>query len=111
MHAYCLDWCATKLQPGAKVLDVGCGSGYLCAAYYEMVKNNEGKAHVIGIDHITDLTMFSVKNLNKNYSNQLSDGSIRIVCGDGRQGWTEGAPYDIIHVGAAAPQVPEVLLK
>jgi protein-L-isoaspartate(D-aspartate) O-methyltransferase len=29
---------------------------------------------------------------------------------DGRQGWPEFAPYDAIHVGAAAPEIPQPLL-
>lgn len=37
------------LQPGAKALDVGSGSGYLCAAFYEMM-DRQGK--VVGIEHI-----------------------------------------------------------
>ena len=49
------------------ILDVGCGSGYLCAAFYEMVKNKDDTAHVVGIDRITELTEFAVKNLSKNY--------------------------------------------
>ena len=47
MHAYCLGWLENVLQPGAKVLDVGSGSGYLCAAFYEMTR---GK--VVGIEHV-----------------------------------------------------------
>lgn len=31
--------------------------------------------------------------------------------GDGRQGFPEGAPYDAIHVGAAAPNVPKSVRK
>jgi protein-L-isoaspartate(D-aspartate) O-methyltransferase len=30
---------------------------------------------------------------------------------DGREGWPELAPYDAIHVGAAAPQIPEALVE
>jgi len=30
---------------------------------------------------------------------------------DGRLGYPDGAPYDAIHVGAAAPTVPKALLK
>jgi protein-L-isoaspartate(D-aspartate) O-methyltransferase len=30
---------------------------------------------------------------------------------DGREGWPELAPYDAIHVGAAAPQIPEALIQ
>ena len=32
----------------------------------------------------------------------LASGKVAFVRGDGREGWTEGAPYDAIHVGAAA---------
>lgn len=31
--------------------------------------------------------------------------------GDGRDGCDEHAPYDIIHVGAAAPKTPDILLS
>lgn len=30
---------------------------------------------------------------------------------DGRQGWSEGGPYDAIHVGAAAEEIPEALIE
>lgn len=30
---------------------------------------------------------------------------------DGRQGWPEFAPYDAIHVGAAAPEIPPALIE
>lgn len=30
---------------------------------------------------------------------------------DGRQGWPEFAPYDAIHVGAAAPEIPPALVE
>ena len=56
MHAMCMEWLEHKLIPGAKVLDVGCGSGYLCATFYELTKQEQAdgsfKAHVIGIEHI-----------------------------------------------------------
>ena len=53
MHAYCMSEVAEKLIPGAKVLDIGSGSGFLCAAFYEMVKDpSTGKACVIGVEHI-----------------------------------------------------------
>jgi protein-L-isoaspartate(D-aspartate) O-methyltransferase len=57
MHAYCLEWLNDKLTNGAKVLDVGCGSGYLCAAFYEMTKNpnSQGRTSVVGIEHIEPL--------------------------------------------------------
>ena len=32
------------------------------------------------------------------------------MCGDGRLGFAQGAPYDAIHVGAGSPDVPQELL-
>ena len=40
------------LTPGANVLDVGSGSGYLCAAFYEMT-GRQGR--VVGVEHIPEL--------------------------------------------------------
>ena len=34
---------------------------------------------------------------------------IEIVCGDGRLGYPKYAPYNAIHVGAAAPELPEAV--
>ena len=39
----------------------------------------------------------------------LETGAIRFVTGDGRKGYSEGAPYDAIHVGAAAAEHHKVL--
>ena len=111
MHAYCLEWMKDTLQPGAKILDVGCGSGYLCAAFHELVKGPDNTGKVVGIEHIEPLAQLSVENLRKSYSSALESKAIEIVCGDGRQGYPEEAPYDGIHVGAAAPEVPQALLQ
>ena len=64
------EWCIKKLVPGAKVLDVGCGSGYLCGAFYELVKDpkNLNRTAVVGVEHIDDLAAFAIENLNKAYS-------------------------------------------
>ena len=85
MHAYCLEWLKDKLVPGAKVLDVGCGSGYLVAAFYEMVKDPSAKhPSVVGIEHIQQLAELSIKNLSKSYKPELESNAIKIVFGDGR---------------------------
>ena len=84
-------------MPGSRALDVGSGSGYLCAAMLEMM-DLQGK--VVGIDHIEPLTDQSIINLQKSYFKQLKDESIVIVYGDGRKGYAKYAPYNAIHVGA-----------
>jgi len=88
MHAYCLGYLGDVLKPGAKVLDVGSGSGYLCAAFYEMTQ-----AKVIGVEHIPELCKFSLENLLSYYPQQLTEMKIEIICADGRQGYSAGAPY------------------
>uniref|UniRef100_A0A8C3BBT6 Protein-L-isoaspartate(D-aspartate) O-methyltransferase n=1 Tax=Cairina moschata TaxID=8855 RepID=A0A8C3BBT6_CAIMO len=84
MHAYALELLSDQLHEGAKALDVGSGSGILTACFSRMVRN---------------LVIF-----------------LKSVCffffavGDGRMGYAEEAPYDAIHVGAAAPVVPQALI-
>lgn len=33
-----------------------------------------------------------------------------LLTADGREGWPDLAPYDAIHVGAAAPEIPQPLI-
>ncbi len=40
----------------------------------------------------------------------LKHGQLRFVTGDGRAGYIESAPYDVIHVGAAAPSIPQAVI-
>ena len=88
------------------MLDVGCGSGYLLASFYEMTKNNDGTARVIGIEHVQELADWGRNNVSKSYGAQLENQSIQVICGDGREGFATGGPYDCIHVGAAADGIP-----
>ncbi|XP_006872129.1 PREDICTED: protein-L-isoaspartate(D-aspartate) O-methyltransferase isoform X3 [Chrysochloris asiatica] len=65
---------------------------------------------VIGIDHIKELVDDSVNNVRKDDPLLLSSGRVQLVVGDGRMGYAAEAPYDAIHVGAAAPVVPQALI-
>jgi len=98
------------LKPGSSALDVGSGSGYLLAIMHQLVSP---RGRVVGIDHIPELTEMSVKNLRADgRGDALDDGTIKVVTGDGRQGFAKGAPlnYSAIHVGAAAPTMPQALI-
>ncbi|CAO3621609.1 unnamed protein product [Cunninghamella echinulata] len=108
MHAYALEQLEKFLQPGMKALDVGSGSGYLTACMAEMVGPN-GRA--IGIEHISELVDYSIKNVRKRHSDWIDSGRIKFVVGDGRLGYTEDAKYDCIHVGAASPKKPTELIE
>jgi len=100
------------LFPGAKVLDVGSGSGYFVAMMHHLVSSADVKGKVVGIDHIPELVDFSVDNLKKDgLGPALESGEIEMIAGDGRQGYASGGPYTAIHVGAAAPFIPSALIE
>ncbi|KAH8858175.1 Protein-L-isoaspartate(D-aspartate) O-methyltransferase [Schistosoma japonicum] len=112
MHAYALEALKDHLKPGAHALDVGSGSGYLTACMALMV-GPTGVA--VGIEHVDKLTDFSLSNVRNwfNHSQYAQSSGIelgkqlKLVTGDGRQGWLPDAPYDAIHVGAAAHMIPD----
>ena len=106
MHAYALNVLSEGLKPGSKVLDVGSGSGYLTACLAYMI----GDGKVVGIDHFEELVNFSIENICKNNESLLETGRLRIEVADGFEGFEEEAPYDCIHVGCAAPEIPKALL-
>ncbi|KAI3727005.1 hypothetical protein L1987_66812 [Smallanthus sonchifolius] len=109
MHATCLQLLEKNLQPGMHALDVGSGTGYLTACFALMV-GPQGRA--IGVEHIPELVAMSVKNVEKSAAAPLlKDGSLALLVADGREGWPEFAPYDAIHVGAAAPEIPKPLIE
>ncbi|KAF4351305.1 hypothetical protein CsatB_018144 [Cannabis sativa] len=108
MHATCLQLLEENLQPGMHALDVGSGTGYLTACFALMV-GPQGRA--VGVEHIPELVTSSIQNIEKSAAAPLfKEGSLSLHVGDGRLGWPEFAPYDAIHVGAAAPEIPQPLI-
>ncbi|CAA9962027.1 Protein-L-isoaspartate O-methyltransferase [Pyrenophora teres f. maculata] len=108
MHASACESLLDYLQPGSKVLDIGSGSGYLTAVLANLVAPN---GSVVGIDHIQPLVDMGKQNMQKSEEGRrmLDSGRVKFVLGDGRKGWAEGAPYDAIHVGAAAAEHHQIL--
>ncbi|KAJ2722417.1 hypothetical protein GGI07_003315 [Coemansia sp. Benny D115] len=107
MHGYALESLASFLQPGMTALDVGSGSGYLTACMAAMVGDG---GRVVGIDHIPELVRASENALLRHYSDWIENSRVKMVAGDGRNGYVADAPYDCIHVGAASPTKPKNLL-
>jgi protein-L-isoaspartate(D-aspartate) O-methyltransferase len=62
MHANACESLLDYLKPGAKVLDIGSGSGYLTAVLANLV-GPSGK--VVGIDHIQPLVDMANTNMAK----------------------------------------------
>ena len=139
MHGYALEEMLPSLlapekdQDGGrdttplKMLDVGCGSGYLTAAMGRWVhpktttgtssndKDNEDdrilprQGKVFGMDVFPELVDLTRKNLMKHDGDLLSSGTVELKVGNGWEGWPEEAPFDVIHVGAAADSFPKTL--
>ncbi|MBF8293998.1 MAG: Protein-L-isoaspartate O-methyltransferase [Bacteroidetes bacterium] len=86
------------LKTGAKVLEVGTGSGYQAAILAEM------GCRVFTIERHVDLLLQARKMFEK------LGYRIGSKAGDGTIGWSDFAPYDGIVVTAAAPEVPEPLI-
>ncbi|MGM0441536.1 MAG: protein-L-isoaspartate(D-aspartate) O-methyltransferase [Elusimicrobiota bacterium] len=88
------------ISPGDKVLEIGTGSGYQAAILDYM------GAEVYGVERIGKLKDSAEKNLRK-----AGCEGVKIKEGDGTKGWPEFSPYRGILVTAAAPEVPEPLVK
>jgi protein-L-isoaspartate(D-aspartate) O-methyltransferase len=89
-----------KLKPGARVLEIGTGSGYQAAVLAEIVKE------VYTIEIVDALSKEASNRLSKlNYKN------VQVKTADGYHGWKDKAPFDAIIVTAAAEHIPPPLLE
>mgnify|MGYP001626188342 CR=1 FL=1 len=95
------------VQPGDTILEVGTGSGYQAAILAYIT--SKGGGHVYTIEKIGALTKRAIQNIANALPNLLD--FITFATGDGSKGLDIFAPFDKIIVTAAAPQIPEPLLK
>jgi len=129
MHAHAAELLLPYLRGrpgGARVLDVGAGSGYLTSVLYQLVAQLDSAeartgagtgtgtgpgAVVVGIEHIPALTAVAERNIRADgLGDAIDKQAIVLVTGDGRLGYASKGPYDAIHVGAAARTIPPALL-
>ncbi len=90
---------AAAIRPGARVLEIGAGSGYQTAVLAEL------GAEVFAIERIEALVGPAQARLER-----LGYGSqVHLRAGDGSLGWPDKGPYEAILVAAAAPVVPRAL--
>lgn len=88
---------ALELSVGARVLEIGTGSGYQSAILAEL------GAEVVSIERIAELAESARERLIR------LGYPVEVHHSDGTAGWTAGAPYDHVLVTAAAPALPEPL--
>jgi protein-L-isoaspartate(D-aspartate) O-methyltransferase len=89
-----------EAQPGAKILEVGTGSGYQAAVLAHM------GADVWSIEIVESLAREAEERLKA-----LGITRVHVRAGDGYRGWPEKAPFDGIIVTAAPAHVPEPLVE
>ncbi|PYH75970.1 protein-L-isoaspartate O-methyltransferase [Aspergillus uvarum CBS 121591] len=117
MHGHACEYLIDFLKPGSHVLDIGSGSGYLTHVFANLVTDpsaaNQANGQVIGIDHIPELVKLAYENMSKSEQGRkyLKSEIVKFIASDGRLGWPQGAPYDAIHVGAAAERLHPVLIE
>lgn len=61
-----------------------------------------GRGRVVGIEVNHRLVEWGRSNVQKSDGDLLTSGLLELHVGDGWRGWPAHAPYDAIHVGAAA---------
>ena len=91
---------AADIRSGAKVLEVGAGSGYAAAVISRIA------ARVVGIERQHDLVEVARERMRR-----LGYDNVEIVEGDGTRGWPEHAPYDAILAAASGSHVPKPLVE
>lgn len=85
-----------------KILEIGAGSGYQAAILADIAKN--GKIYTV--ERIPELAIKAEEDLKRTgYKN------VEIIIADGTKGYKQEAPYDRIIVTAAAPRIPDSLVK
>ncbi|MFV1975759.1 MAG: protein-L-isoaspartate(D-aspartate) O-methyltransferase [Candidatus Scalindua sp.] len=82
------------------VLEIGTGSGYQAAVLSTIVKE------LYTIEIIEELGLQAAELLKS-----LGYDNVKVKVSDGGLGWPEKAPFDAIIVTAAAPKIPEPLIK
>ncbi len=91
---------ALNPQPHERALEVGTGSGYQAAVLSRLVR------HLITLELEPALAEHAAETLKR-----LGYSNVEVAVADGSHGWPAYAPYDIILVAAASPDVPPALLE
>jgi len=83
-----------------KVLEIGTGSGYMAALLAARAE------HVVTIELRPEIAAIARDNLQR-----AGVGNVTVECADGIRGWTQRAPFDVIVLSGAVPQIPDAILK
>ena len=88
------------LKKHENVLEIGTGSGYMAALLAHKAR------HVTTVEILPQVKAQAERTLAAN-----GVTNVNVVLGDGAQGWSTGAPYDVIVMSGALPVLPEAILQ
>ncbi|DAZ93090.1 TPA: hypothetical protein N0F65_010251 [Lagenidium giganteum] len=110
MHAHAMELANATVKDveHPRILDVGAGSGYLTACFGRLVEATGGR--VFGLELNSELVKFARSNIQKGDGDLLDKGVVSIHTGNGWDGLPNEAPFNFIHVGAAAGRPPQALM-
>jgi protein-L-isoaspartate(D-aspartate) O-methyltransferase len=91
---------AAAVRSSDFVLEVGAGSGYAVSLLAELAR------YVVAVERYPELATSASATLQR-----LGYRNFEIHVGDGTLGYPSRAPYDLIIVSAAAPQIPPALIE
>jgi len=91
---------AAAPKPEDRALEVGTGSGYQAAVLSRLVR------HLVTLELEPSLAEHASETLAR-----LGYSNVEVAVADGSLGWPDQAPYDIILVAAASPEVPPALIE
>jgi protein-L-isoaspartate(D-aspartate) O-methyltransferase len=89
-----------RLTGHERALEIGTGSGYQTVLLSHLVEQ------VFSIERVRELL-----DRAREVIRRVDARNISLLLGDGTFGWREYAPYDVILVSAAAPDVPRPLFE
>ncbi len=91
---------AADVGPGARVLEIGTGSGYQAAVLAAL------GCEVYSVEVVPELANRAAADLAR-----LGVDNVKVRLGDGHAGWAEAAPFDAVIVTAAPPELPQALAE
>ena len=89
-----------EIQETDVVLDVGCGTGYGSCLIAHLAES------VVGTEIVADLTDLATK-----HAGELAIDNVAFVTSPLNEGYPADAPYDVIVLNGAVPEVPKALFE
>ena len=86
---------ALELTPQARVLDIGCATGYSAAVLGRVA------GHVVALEEEPELAAIA--------KSSVTASNIEVVQGKAAAGWSAAMPYDAILLGGAVEEIPAAL--